>query len=51
MTELDIFRFNKGDLLTAQKDLLMEGTGERAFTAGRAYRVDSLRPLADPLVS
>ena len=32
----------------AKDNLVMEGTGEVAYTAGRSYRVESMHPIADP---
>lgn len=37
-----------GWALTALKDLVMEDTQERAFTAGNFYRVKSMHPIAEP---
>ena len=43
-----IWGLGTGRLLTATKDLRMEGTGERAFAAGKTYRVKSMHPIAEP---
>lgn len=43
-----IWSLGTGRLLTATKDLVMEDDKERAFTAGKAYRVKSMHPIADP---
>lgn len=43
-----IWSLTSGWDLTATKDLVMEDTHERSFTAGRAYRVKSMHPIAEP---
>lgn len=43
-----IWSLNTGALLRAAKDLVMADDGERAFTAGVAYRVKSMHPIANP---
>jgi hypothetical protein len=43
-----IWEMGTGTMLTAAKDLLMEGSAERAFTAGHRYRVESMHPIASP---
>ena len=43
-----IWSLNSGDVLMATRDLLMEGSGERAFTEGKTYVVVSMHPIADP---
>lgn len=51
MTSADdelVWSFTSGSTLTASRDLVMEDSGERAFTAGQSYRVDSMHPLANP---
>lgn len=51
MTSADdelVWGFTSGSMLTAVRDLVMEDSGERAFTSGQSYRVDSMHPLAHP---
>ena len=51
MTSADdelVWGFASGSKLTATTDMLMEDSGDRAFTAGQSYRVDSMHPLAHP---
>ena len=43
-----IWSLGAGRLLTATKDLVMEDTNERSFTAGKTYRVKSMHPIAEP---
>ena len=43
-----IWSLGTGRAITATKDLVMDNTGERAFTAGVTYCVKSMRPIADP---
>ena len=37
-----------GSLLTCMRDVVMTGTGEVAYAAGRNYKVESMHPIADP---
>lgn len=51
MTSADdelVWGLTSGSMLTATTDMLMEDSGDRAFTAGQSYRVDSMHPLAHP---
>lgn len=43
-----VWSFPAGSKLTCSRDLVMEGTDEVAFSAGRIYRVESMHPIADP---
>ena len=43
-----IWSLGTGRLLTATKDLVMEGSCELAFTAGKTYKVKSMHPIAEP---
>ena len=43
-----VWSIPSGSVLTCAHDLVMEGTGEIAYTAGRSYRVESMHPIADP---
>lgn len=37
-----------GTLLVAKESVHMEDTGEKVFTAGTVYRVQSMHPIATP---
>lgn len=43
-----ILRFEAGSQITATKDLVMDYTQERAFTAGVTYTVTSMNPITAP---
>lgn len=43
-----VWSLQRGATLQCSRDLVMEGTGEVAFSAGRTYRVESMHPIADP---
>ena len=43
-----VWSIPSGSVLMCAQDLVMEGTGEVAYTAGRSYRVESMHPIADP---
>lgn len=43
-----VWSIPSGSVLMCAHDLVMEGTGEVAYTAGRSYRVESMHPIADP---
>lgn len=43
-----IWSLGTGRLMKATKDLVMEDTYERSFTAGKTYRVKSMHPIAEP---
>lgn len=43
-----VWSIPSGSVLMCAHDLVMEGTGEVAYTAGRSYRVESMHPVADP---
>lgn len=43
-----IWSLGTGRLLTATKDMVMEDDKDRAFTAGKTYRVKSMHPIAEP---
>lgn len=44
----DIWSIEVGDELLCKQDLVMQDDGERAFTAGRRYFVQSKHPIANP---
>lgn len=43
-----VWSLQRGATLQCSRDLVMEGNGEVAFTAGRMYCVESMHPIADP---
>jgi hypothetical protein len=43
-----VWSISSGASLACTRDLVMEGSAEVAFTAGRSYRVESMHPIADP---
>ena len=43
-----VWSLSTGSILTCKRDVVMEGTGEVAYTAGQCYRVESMHPVADP---
>lgn len=43
-----VWSIPSGSVLMCAHDLVMDDTGEVAFTAGRSYRVESMHPIADP---
>ena len=43
-----IWNLHTGRTITASRDLVMEGSGERAFTNGNTYLVESMHPIAEP---
>ena len=43
-----VWSIPSGSVLMCAQDLVMEGTGEVAYTAGRSYRVESMHPIAAP---
>lgn len=43
-----VWSIPSGSVLMCAQDLVMEGTCEVAYTAGRSYRVESMHPIADP---
>ena len=43
-----VWSIPSGSILACAHDLVMEGTGEVAYTAGRSYKVESMHPVADP---
>lgn len=46
--DLLVWAIPSGSTLACVRDLVMEGTGEVAFTAGQHYTVASMHPIADP---
>ena len=43
-----VWSIPSGSVLTCSRDLVMEATGEVAYTASRSYKVESMHPIADP---
>jgi len=43
-----VWSLASGTVLKAAKDLVMEDTHERSFTAGKQYRVKSMHPISEP---
>ncbi len=43
-----VWDLGSGSKLFATKELVMEHSGERAFTAGMSYTVESMHPIAEP---
>lgn len=43
-----VWSIPSGCILMCGRDMVMEGTGEVAYTAGRSYRVETMHPIADP---
>lgn len=46
--DLLVWSIPSGSVLVCVHDLVMESTGEVAYTAGRRYSVESMHPIADP---
>lgn len=43
-----VWSMQAGSILTCTRDLVMEGSGEIAFTAGVSYAVNTVHPIAEP---
>ena len=43
-----IWSLEAGSRIRCNRDLVMDDGGERAFTAGATYAVQSMHPIADP---
>lgn len=43
-----VWSLTEGSTLTCRRSMVMQDGGEVAFSAGQAYRVSSMHPIADP---
>lgn len=43
-----VWSLHTGRKITASRDLLMEGSGERTFTNGKTYVIESMHPIVEP---
>lgn len=43
-----VWGLHTGRTIKASRDLVMEGSGERTFTTGKTYLIESMHPIAEP---